>query len=253
MERSEAKSGAARRLESLVLAWQEAREQGRDLPAAELCRDCPDLLPELERQIDALRRMDGLLQPFLAASGDTGASERTGTYRPGGAGEPLPEAVGGYRVIRLLGEGGMGRVLEAEDPRLGRRIAVKVMRPELARDEQARQRFLREARAAAALQHDNVVPIYQVGEDLGVPFLAMPLLAGESLEARLAREKVLPVPEVVRIGREAAEGLAAAHAAGLVHRDVKPANLWLEALGEPGHVSAGSAWRIKLLDFGLSK
>src|SRR6185295_9737060 len=81
--------------------------------------------------------------------------------------EPLPERVGGCRVLGLLGEGGMGRVLRAEDPGLCREVALKVLRPELARDEQARQRFLREARAAAALQHDHVVAIHQVGEDGG--------------------------------------------------------------------------------------
>lgn len=158
-------------------------------------------------------------------------------------GSDLPNTIGGYRVVRLLGEGGMGRVLEAEDAQLRRRIAVKVMRPELATNDQSRQRFLREARAVAALQHDHVVSIYQVGEEGGVPFLAMPLLVGESLQCRLAREGTLPSDEVARIGREAAEGLAAAHAAGLVHRDVKPGNLWLEA----------PTGRVKVLDFGLAR
>jgi serine/threonine protein kinase len=137
----------------------------------------------------------------------------------------------------------MGLVYRAYEEALGREVAVKVMRPELARRPDARQRFLREARAAAALLHDHVVPIYQVGEDAGVPFIAMPLLMGESLEKRLGRERVLPVGEVVRIGLEAAEGLAAAHEKGLVHRDVKPANLWLEA----------PSGRVKVLDFGLAR
>src|SRR5262249_41724395 len=105
------------------------------------------------------------------------------------------------------------------------------------------ERFLREARSAAALQHDNVVPILQVGEDGGVPFIAMPLLEGESLEARLLREGTLPVDEVVRVGLEAAEGLAGAPGKGLVHRDANPANLWLEA----------PSGRVKLLDFGLAR
>ena len=108
----------------------------------------------------------------------------------------------------------------------------------------ARQRFLREARSAAAIEHDHIVIIYQVGEDRGVPFLAMQFLQGESLEDRLAREGKLPVAEVLRIGREIAEGLAAAHARGLIHRDVKPGNIWLE-----GAVEA----RVKLLDFGLAR
>ena len=153
-----------------------------------------------------------------------------------------PSRVGGYALGRLLGEGGMGRVFAATDPALGRPVAVKVMRPELAAKPDARQRFLREARAAAAVSHDHVVRIYQVGEDDGVPFLAMELLDGQSLADRLAAGP-LPVAEVVRIGREAAAWLAAAHAAGLIHRDIKPANLWLEA----------PAGRVKLLDFGLAR
>src|SRR4029077_4915428 len=92
----------------------------------------------------------------------------------------------------------------------------------------ARRRFLREARAAAALEHDHVVTIYQVGEERGVPFLAMQLLKGMSLDARLKRSAQLSVPQVLRLGRQIARGLQAAHARGLVHRDVKPANLWLE-------------------------
>src|SRR5262249_53059125 len=144
---------------------------------------------------------------------------------------------------RLLGAGGMGLVFEAQDPDLRRPVALKVMRPEVAARAEARQRFLREARTAAALNHDHVLPIYQVGEANGVPLIAMPLLAGEALEARLRREGRLPVAEVLRIGRETAEGLAAAHAAGLVHRDLKPSNLWLEAPGG----------RVKVLDFGLAR
>jgi WD40 repeat protein len=148
--------------------------------------------------------------------------------------------LGPYHVRRLLGEGGMGLVFHADDPQLERAVALKVLRPALAASPAAHQRFLREARAAAAMEHDHVVPIYQVGEDQGVPFLAMQLLKGETLEDRLRREGKLPVAEVLRIGREIADGLAAAHARGLVHRDVKPANVWLEEGG-----------RVKILDFGL--
>jgi hypothetical protein len=160
--------------------------------------------------------------------------------------------LGPYRVLRLLGAGGMGLVFAAEDPRLQRPVALKVMRPDLAANPRSRERFLREARAAAALRCDHVVTVYQVDEDGGVPFLAMELLEGETLEARLRREGPLPLAEVLRIGREAAEGLAAAHGRGLVHRDVKPANIWLETrTGEPGGLSPRC--RVKLLDFGLAR
>ena len=135
--------------------------------------------------------------------------------------------LGPYRVRKVLGAGGMGMVLMAEDPALKRTVALKVMRPELAARPDARQRFLREAQATAAIEHPHIVHVYQVGEDRGVPFLAMPFLKGEALDARLKRER-LPVAEVVRLGRQIAEGLAAAHRNGLIHRDIKPANIWLE-------------------------
>jgi WD40 repeat protein len=151
--------------------------------------------------------------------------------------------LGGYRLLRVLGQGGMGVVFLAEDPSLRRLLALKVLKPDACLSPQARERFLREARAAAALQHDHVVPIFQVGEDNGVPFLAMPLLHGESLADRLRREGRLPLAAALRIGRQAAEALAAAHRAGLVHRDVKPGNLWLEAPGG----------RVTVLDFGLAQ
>jgi serine/threonine protein kinase len=152
--------------------------------------------------------------------------------------------LGTYRVLRVLGAGGMGVVFQAEDPSLKRLVALKVLRPALAASDRARQRFLREARAAAAVKHDHIVTIYQVGEAGDIPFLSMELLHGEALDARLGRRGKLPSAEVLRIGRQTAEGLAAAHESGLVHRDIKPANLWLE--GEPG-----SFFRVKILDFGL--
>jgi formylglycine-generating enzyme required for sulfatase activity len=151
--------------------------------------------------------------------------------------------LGGFRILKVLGHGGMGVVYQGEDPRLGRKVAIKAMLPHLAGSKSAQQRFLREARTAAALEHDHVVPILQVGEDRGAPYIVMPFLKGESLDQRLQREGKLPVVEVLGIGRETAEGLAAAHAAGLIHRDIKPANLWLE---EP-------KGRVKILDFGLAR
>src|SRR5262245_19252575 len=136
--------------------------------------------------------------------------------------------LGPYRVLRVLAAGGMGVVFEAQDTRLDRRIALKVMRPGAAAGRRARERFLREAQATAALAHDNIVRIHKVGEEGGVLYLAMQLLQGETLHERLERDGKLAAAEVVRIGREIAEGLAAAHARGIVHRDIKPANVWLE-------------------------
>src|SRR5262245_34629897 len=150
--------------------------------------------------------------------------------------------LGGYRVLGRIGAGGMGAVFRAEDPALRRVVALKGMGPEVAADPTAKARFVREARATAAVEHDHIVPIFQVSEDNGIPFLAMPLLRGESLSARLkAAGGPLPMFEAVRIGREVAEGLSAAHEKGLIHRDIKPSNVWLE----------GQRRRVKILDFGL--
>jgi serine/threonine protein kinase len=149
----------------------------------------------------------------------------------------------GFRILEILGRGGMGLVFRAEDVQLRRQVALKVIKPEHAADSDYRERFLREARAAARLHHDHVMPVHQIGEDNGVLFLAMPLLNGETLEDRLRRGGRLPAAEILRIGREAAEGLAAAHMAGVIHRDIKPSNIWLEEGTD----------RVKLLDFGLAR
>jgi serine/threonine protein kinase len=152
--------------------------------------------------------------------------------------------LGPYRVLKVLGTGAMGVVFQAEDPHLKRMVALKVMRPSLAASAEFHRRFLREARLAASIDHEHVVTIYQVGEDRGVPYLAMQMLQGETLENRLNRAGGrLPLAEVLRIGREIAEGLAAAHARGLVHRDVKPANVWLEK----------DRGRVRIVDFGLAR
>jgi serine/threonine protein kinase len=151
--------------------------------------------------------------------------------------------LGPYRVLKVLGVGGMGMVFMAEDSGLKRIVALKVMLPALAANESSRKRFVREAQAAASIEHEHIVTIHQVGEDRGVPFIAMQFLKGESLDQRLKRHEKLSLRQVVRIGREAALGLDAAHQRGLVHRDIKPANLWLEAGSD----------RVKILDFGLAR
>jgi hypothetical protein len=153
-------------------------------------------------------------------------------------------ALGDFEVVRLIGRGGMGMVLHAFDPYLQRDVAIKVLDPELSSNKTARQRFCREARAAAAVTHENIVTVHQVNEDekSGLPYLVMQLVNGESLEQRLRRQAKLSVGETVRLGAQAAAGLAAAHATGLIHRDVKPGNMLLEA-GE----------RVKLTDFGLAR
>jgi serine/threonine protein kinase len=151
--------------------------------------------------------------------------------------------LGGYEITGIVGSGGMGVVLKGLDPALLRYVAIKVLSPQLATCGAARQRFAREARAAAAVVHDNVMAIHAVAEANGLPYLVMPYVRGPSLEKRLQQSGALPTEEVLRIGRQVAAGLAAAHAQGLVHRDVKPANILLEE---------GIA-RVKITDFGLAR
>src|SRR5262249_1214584 len=129
---------------------------------------------------------------------------------------------------------------------------LKVIRPGLAADDEVRRRFLREARAAASVKNDHVVTIHQVGQDGEVPFLAMELLQGEPLDRRLKRADRFPPAEAARIGGRVPEGLAAAHAQGLIHRDIKPANIWLEETSGKRGADA-PRYRVKLLDFGLAR
>jgi WD40 repeat protein/serine/threonine protein kinase/DNA-directed RNA polymerase subunit RPC12/RpoP len=174
----------------------------------------------------------------VVGGGDRLANLLAPALKPGEMGR-----LGPYRVLKVLGSGGMGVVFQAEEPQLERLVALKVMLPDMAADPASHKRFQQEAKAIAAIEHDHIVTIYMVGEDRGIPFMAMQLLRGETLEARLRREGKLPPAEAVRIGREIASGLAAAHERQLLHRDIKPANIWLEA---------GSG-RVKILDFGLTR
>jgi len=148
-----------------------------------------------------------------------------------------------FRVLEPLGAGGMGVVYRAEDLRLHRTVALKFVRPGHVIDDSETARFLREARAAAALDHSNICTIHEVGEsDDGMLFLAMSYYAGETLRDRLARTGALPLVDALEIATQIARGLASAHGAGIVHRDLKPANVMLTADGT-----------VKILDFGLAK
>jgi len=159
--------------------------------------------------------------------------------------------LGRFQVLEVLGIGGMGIVLRAYDSELRRAIALKVMRPEFHTNATARQRFLQEARAMAAVKDDHVITVHDVGTIGSVGFMAMELLRGQGLHHRLERGRRLPWPEVVRIGIETARGLAAAHACGLIHRDIKPSNLWLEE--RTGAGPGERQERVKVLDFGLAR
>ncbi len=151
--------------------------------------------------------------------------------------------LGGYDVLDIIGRGGMGVVLKGFDRELKRFVAIKALAPHLAHSALARKRFAREAQAAAAVVNLHVIAIHQVQPNGQLPFLVMPLLTGESLAQRLKVRGTLELKEILRIGMQAAEGLAAAHGQGLIHRDVKPANILLEKGVE----------RAVLTDFGLAR
>jgi serine/threonine protein kinase len=157
-----------------------------------------------------------------------------------------PEAIGRlgeYEIVAVIGRGGMGVVLKGFQRELGRFVAVKVMTPHLAASGAARQRFVREARAAAAIVHPHVMPIHSVCTTSRLPYLVMPFVACESLQERIDQRGQLEVPEILRISLQTAQALAASHAQGLVHRDVKPANILLET----------GVDRVLLTDFGLAR
>jgi serine/threonine-protein kinase len=158
--------------------------------------------------------------------------------RPGSLGQ-----LGPYDVREILGRGAFGVVLKAYDPELSRFVAIKVLAPQLAASAAARSRFAREARAAAAVVHDNVIAIHAVDSFNGLPYLVMPCITGRSLQERVERDGPMQAKEVLRVGMQAALGLAAAHEQGLVHRDIKPSNILLE----------NGVERVKLSDFGLAR
>jgi WD40 repeat protein/serine/threonine protein kinase len=223
--------------------------------------------PDAQRRIEVLLRAHAAAGDFLEepavqqlAVGTGTPADRGDSEDHGGgsgrstAGIPLdfldpprrPDSLGRlghYEILEVTGQGGMGVVLRAFDEKLHRVVAIKALTPALAITGSARQRFVREARAAAAVTHDNVIAIHAVEDQGAVPYLVMQFIDGPTLKEKLSRAEPLPVPEVLRIGIQVAAGLAAAHAHGLVHRDVKPENILLE----------NGIERVKITDFGLAR
>ncbi|HEX4914969.1 MAG TPA: serine/threonine-protein kinase, partial [Vicinamibacterales bacterium] len=153
----------------------------------------------------------------------------------------IGQTISHYKVLSRLGAGGMGVVYEAEDTRLGRKVAIKFLPDELNADLEAAQRFLREARVVSNLNHAHICTLYDIGTHDAKQFMVMELLDGQSLKDRISRS-ALPIDEVLDLGAQMADALDAAHAQGVVHRDIKPANIFITRRGA-----------LKVLDFGVAK
>ena len=153
----------------------------------------------------------------------------------------IGQALGHYRIEAKLGEGGMGTVYRAFDTHLDRAVAIKVLRPDAITSPERRRRFLQEAKAASALNHPNIIHIYDISSSEGTDFIAMEFVRGKTLDQLIARNG-LPLRDTLNYSIQIADALARAHSAGIIHRDLKPANIIVDEDG-----------RVKLLDFGLAK
>jgi WD40 repeat protein len=224
--------GAETHLEELLLQWQ----AGKERDAAVLCRDCPELLPELQRRIEALQRME-----HLAGAVDSGAAGAPRDARPN-APENLKE-LGRYRIRATLGSGGFGTVYRAYDTDLRREVAIKVPHRQRIRTPEDAEAYLTEGRALAGLDHPGIVPVYDVGRTAdGLLYLVSKLVRGSDLRARI--DQAPPgLAEAVVIVAQVAEALHHAHRRGLVHRDVKPANILINEEGLPVVADFGLALR----------
>ncbi len=239
------------RLKLLLLDRLPRQRQAELARHIETCQSCRERLEALAADPVLWREVGQFLRPEPFAQWPTATEGRNST-------EPEPATLdfltpsddpdklgrfGPYEIEEVIGSGGMGIVLKGFDRTLNRYVAVKVLAPQWASSAAARRRFAREARAAAAIVHEHVVAIHAVDSAGGMPYLVMPLVVGKSLQQRIRDDGPLQVKEILRVGIQTAAGLTAAHAQGLVHRDVKPANILLE----------NGVERVMITDFGLAR
>ena len=222
----------AERWKKVEELFEAARQQPAEGRAGFLRKACPDD-PELCAEVESLLKVAESGEPLLDGSPLSSIVERAPALKPG-------DQLGSFEILGLIGRGGMGEVYRARDPRLKREVAIKTLPSTFAADRDRVARFEREARAASALNHPNIVSVYDIGHQDDVWFIVSELVEGETL-ARALVGGPLPLRKLIEVGTQIAEGLAAAHAAGVVHRDLKPGNIMLTRDG-----------RVKILDFGLA-
>ncbi len=224
-----------RRLEALFYEALDLKPEARSEFLEEQCNGDADLRKEIEGLLDSAEKpLDFLQKPVMEAAHEMMAGTRRGPIVPG-------TRLDHYEIISLLGAGGMGEVYLAEDTRLGRKVALKMLMSELTRDERDLRRFEHEAHAASALNHPNILTIYEFGQVDGLRFIASEFIEGETLRQKMANGK-LEWNVTIDIAMQIANALAAAHACGIVHRDIKPDNVIVRTDGI-----------VKVLDFGIAK
>jgi Tol biopolymer transport system component/predicted Ser/Thr protein kinase len=224
-----------RRIEDLYLRALERDENQRASFLDEACGGDEGLRREVESLLGYAGEADGFME------GEVAVEEAHSKSDGDSDSIPIGRDLGSYRVLSLLGTGGMGKVYLGKDTRLGRTVAIKVLAREKVADAERKRRFMQEARAASALNHPNIVTLYDIASDSDIDFLVMEYVEGQSLHNRIS-PRGLPLQEALAYATQIVDALAAAHVAGIVHRDIKPANVMITEKG-----------LVKVLDFGLAK
>ena len=193
---------------------------------------------ELRQEVESLLRFDKRGERFIEQPALEVAAKMIAHEKPESL---IGQQLGSYQILSLLGAGGMGVVYRARDTRLNRSVAIKVLPADKVSDPERKRRFIQEARAASALNHPNIITLYDVGNDSGIDYIVMEYVSGKTLDQRIPR-KGMRLGEALKLAVQMADALAKAHSAGIIHRDLKPTNVMVTEDG-----------LVKVLDFGLAK